>query len=278
MVSITKQGDSAVKFVFTDSQHYLYGDGTIEVPVNSLLLIVDESDIVTLKKADGDPFISFNINDSNFASKNDLIAFYKENMVGGGTDVETVQELIDASISGKVDTSAFTTYSASVETALSGKQDVVTFEETTSKSITVELEQGGSGDFYFSPDTTTTVRFTGATNQMFTAFITLESEVYDPIQYASYSVSFQYSYGMDVEIINNGMTIEQETIDNGANIVYTITSPVPFEKINVFMWYANQTEGRVDISPFEYEAVTSTSLKNKIEDLERRIYNLEHQS
>ena len=110
MVSISKFGDSAIKFTFDDSDHYLMGDGEITVPVNGLILVLDESNMATFKKIDGDPFISFNIADSNFSSKSDLETFYKDNMVGstsGGGSVTSgeVQTMIDESISGKADTS-----------------------------------------------------------------------------------------------------------------------------------------------------------------------------
>ena len=65
MVNISKFGDSAIKFTFTDNYRYLH-NGEIEVPLNSLILVVDESDMVTFKKIDGDPFVSFLISDSNF--------------------------------------------------------------------------------------------------------------------------------------------------------------------------------------------------------------------
>ena len=187
MVSISKFGDSAIKFTFDDSDHYLMGDGEITVPVNGLILVLDESDMATFKKIDGDPFISFNIANSNFSSKSDLETFYKDNMVGstggGGVtsgDVETmiseatsglsddistvsgdvstlsgavdsnhnaitavvgdVQTLsgdvankadttavtasINAAVSGKMDTSAFNTYSASTDARISEDEEV----------------------------------------------------------------------------------------------------------------------------------------------------------
>lgn len=102
MVRLEKHGDSAVRFIFTDSDHYLYKDGVVDVPVNSLSLVIDESEMVTFKKAStGDPFISFRLDKSNFSSRDELLTFYKENMVGaGGLSEEEVQEMIDAATSG----------------------------------------------------------------------------------------------------------------------------------------------------------------------------------
>lgn len=102
MVSLQKIDDSAVKFVFTDSDHYLYGNGEVVIPVNSLSLVIDESEMVTFKKsATGDPFISFRADNSNLGTKEAIEQFYKENMVGaGGISEEEVQDMIDAATSG----------------------------------------------------------------------------------------------------------------------------------------------------------------------------------
>ena len=125
MITLTKDG-SAIKFTFDDSQHYLTGDGVIEVPVNSLALVTDESDMVTFKKAaSNDIFISALYSDFGM-SKSELIAWYKNNMVssGGGGSVsgdvytksETDEKIAEAT-SGKADTSAVT---ASIAAAVSG--------------------------------------------------------------------------------------------------------------------------------------------------------------
>lgn len=99
MVNISKQTEDSIKFVFENSQHYLIGNGEISVPLNSLQLVIDSSDMVTFKKLDGDPFVSFNIDESNFASKDALVEFYETEMVGGGgIPTEEIQEMIDDSI------------------------------------------------------------------------------------------------------------------------------------------------------------------------------------
>lgn len=82
MVNISNSGNSIV-FNFTDSDFYLYGTGTIETPVNSLALYVDDSDMITFKKAaSNDIFVSVPLSETNFSTKADAITFYKENMVG----------------------------------------------------------------------------------------------------------------------------------------------------------------------------------------------------
>lgn len=49
MVNIKKENNSVI-FEFTDSEHYLQGDGTISCPLNSLMMVVDESNMVDIKK------------------------------------------------------------------------------------------------------------------------------------------------------------------------------------------------------------------------------------
>ena len=146
MVSISKFGDSAIKFTFDDSDHYLMGDGEITVPVNGLILVLDESDMATFKKIDGDPFISFNIANSNFSSKSDLETFYKENMVGstgggGGVTEEWVEEYVSESVSGLSDdistVSGATESLHSAVTELSGQ--VETDEKVTANAL-VDLD------------------------------------------------------------------------------------------------------------------------------------------
>ena len=171
MVTISMNG-SAIHFEFEGSSRYLYGDGSIDCPVNSLSLILDESDLITLtKSASNDPFISFLVSESNFASKDEFLQWYKENMVGAtggsgsgstsGVTEEEVAEMIgdaledyytsdeidagfsavtdeiSAAVSGKADTSAVT---ASITAAVSGKQDALDYysEENNNGHIVVE--------------------------------------------------------------------------------------------------------------------------------------------
>lgn len=126
MVNISKVDDSTIKFTFTDNDRYLY-NGEISLPLNSLILELDASDMVIFKKIDGDVFVTFLISNSNFDTKEDLEEFYATSMVGstgGGGDITSgeVQTMIDDSISGKADTSAVT---ESISAAVSGKQDTL---------------------------------------------------------------------------------------------------------------------------------------------------------
>lgn len=151
MVNLQKSDDSAVKIVFTDSDHYLYGNGEIEVPVNSLLLVIDDSEMVTFKKLSGDPFLSFRADNSNLGTKEAIEQFYKENMVGstGGGGSESgitsgeVQTMIDESISGKADTSAVT----AVNDALTAHTANTSIHVTSAEKTTWNNKSDFSGDY-----------------------------------------------------------------------------------------------------------------------------------
>lgn len=87
MITLSKSG-STVTFTFDENSGYLQ-NGTIDVPLNSLSLILDESNMATFKKsASNDIFVSANIAEFGM-SKSELEAWYKENLVGstggGGT-------------------------------------------------------------------------------------------------------------------------------------------------------------------------------------------------
>lgn len=104
MITLQKIGD-AIKFTFSGNTHYLQ-DGTVEVPVNSLSLTIDDSGMATFRKsASNDIFISATYGELGM-TKDELVAWYKENMVDGGSDITSgdVQSMIDESISGKQDT------------------------------------------------------------------------------------------------------------------------------------------------------------------------------
>ena len=106
MITLSASGGS-VTFAFDGNSTYL-NDGQITVPVNSLALIIDESDMATFRKAaSNDIFVSANIAEFGM-TKDELMAWYKANMVGstgggGGVTPEEVEEMIDEAVSGKVD-------------------------------------------------------------------------------------------------------------------------------------------------------------------------------
>ena len=86
MINLSASGGS-VTFEFIGNSGYLQ-DGTITVPVNSLSMIIDESDMVTFKKPNNDVFLSALVSDFGM-SKNELIAWYKANMVDGGITIDS---------------------------------------------------------------------------------------------------------------------------------------------------------------------------------------------
>jgi hypothetical protein len=123
-ISLSKTGN-AIKFTFENNAYYL-SNGNIEVPLNSLALVTDDSEMFTFKKsATNDVFISGRYSDIGM-TKSELESYFKENMVGstgGGESGMTsgeVQTMIDESISGKADTSAVT---EDITAAVSGKAD-----------------------------------------------------------------------------------------------------------------------------------------------------------
>lgn len=126
MITLSKSGN-AVKFTFDENDHYLQ-NGTIEVPVNSLALIMDDSDMVTFRKsASNDIFVSANYSEFGM-SKAELEAWYKTYMVGssgggggtGGTTPEEVQEMIDASL---IPYSTTSEVDSMIDESVSGKAD-----------------------------------------------------------------------------------------------------------------------------------------------------------
>ena len=80
MITLSASGGS-VTFTFSGNSTYL-NDGQITVPVNSLALIIDESDMATFRKAaSNDIFVSANIAEFGM-TKAELESWYKANMVG----------------------------------------------------------------------------------------------------------------------------------------------------------------------------------------------------
>ena len=95
--------DNVIKFTYSNSEHYPYGSGTLEVPVNSLSLFTDSSDMATFKKAaSNDVFICATYSELG-KTKSELESWFKDNMVstGGGSTADTaaLKGIIDRSIS-----------------------------------------------------------------------------------------------------------------------------------------------------------------------------------
>ena len=140
MITLSKSG-STVTFTFDENSGYLQ-NGTIDVPVNSLALITDESDMATFRKsASNDIFVSARYEEFGM-SKAELEAWYKANMVGstgggGGVTSGEVQTMIDESISGKADTSAVT---EEISAAVSGKADTTAVTESIAAAVSGKVD------------------------------------------------------------------------------------------------------------------------------------------
>lgn len=135
-IQLSKNGN-AVKFDFDNNSHYLF-DGTIEVPVNSLTLVTDESDMFTFKKAASDDIFISGLYEEIGMSKSELIAWYKDNMVstggGGGVTSGEVETMIDDALVPYAQTTAVT---ASINAAVSGKADTSDVQNIASNVATV---------------------------------------------------------------------------------------------------------------------------------------------
>ena len=127
MITIQTQSDG-VLFNFQDSTRYLYGDGSILTPYNSLTLIADESNVLTFRKsASNDIFITAGYDELGYSSKEEAINDLKTKLfkaTGGGSesgitsgDVET---MIDAALADYYTDDE-------VDAALSGKQDALRY-------------------------------------------------------------------------------------------------------------------------------------------------------
>ena len=96
MVTLSKNGN-AIVFEFEDNSRYLY-NGTIEVPINSLTLVTDESEMAVFKKsASNDVFLSALYSELGM-TKAELEEWFKENAVGSyGSEItpEDVEEMIE---------------------------------------------------------------------------------------------------------------------------------------------------------------------------------------
>ena len=141
MINLTSSGGT-ITFAFDNNSGYLQ-NGTIEVPVNSLSLIVDGSDMVTFKKANSnDVFVSALASDFGM-TKAQLISFYKNNMVDSFINADEAQSMIDESISGKADTSAVT---QSINEAVSGKASQSDLETVSGQVATKQdILSAGTG-------------------------------------------------------------------------------------------------------------------------------------
>lgn len=90
MITLSKENE-AIIFRFEDNQHYLQ-NGKIECPVNSLSLIIDESDMVTIRKAASNDILISGTIDEFGMTKAELEEWFKVNAyaAGGGSSIVEV--------------------------------------------------------------------------------------------------------------------------------------------------------------------------------------------
>ena len=149
MITVSKQ-ENGVLFTFQNSDKYLYGSGTIEVPFNSLSIIQDESDNITLRKsASNDIFLSARYDtDFGYASKEAAVEALKEILYDeAGISEEEVQQMIDAATSGIPSSEVVEQLRRDVN-AVSGevdtKQDILTAGENITISGNVISADAGN--------------------------------------------------------------------------------------------------------------------------------------
>lgn len=112
MISINKV-NNAIQITFEGNDKYLH-NGVIDVAVNDLILVVDESDLATFKRSStGDVLFSQLIDNIKIAgesvTKGNIIEKfaaigYGSTGGGGGVDVDAVGEIVDQKIAELVDT------------------------------------------------------------------------------------------------------------------------------------------------------------------------------
>lgn len=128
MITIQTQSDG-VLFNFQDSTRYLYGDGSILTPYNSLTLIADESNVLTFRKsASNDIFITAGYDELGYSSKEEAINDLKTKLFkatgGGGSE----SGITSGEVQTMIDNSLEDYYTDDeVDAALSEKQDALRY-------------------------------------------------------------------------------------------------------------------------------------------------------
>lgn len=254
MITVTKQSNS-VLFEFENNPHYLQ-QGTMEVPFNSLILVEDESDMLTFRKASTNDIL-FSAMFTEFSSlgntKEDVVSALEDMMFaeggsGGGVDPEDVVEIVE---------SALTDYWTSAQTqsainqASSGKQDTL-ISGTNIKTINNESLLG-SGNITISGGGSITIDPTldsGSTNAVANSAITnaigakLDASAYTPTDLSEYWTSAQTD-----SAITQAVSGKQDTLTAGTGI--DITSNV------ISVTGGTSSAGVVEVTQAEYDALVS---------------------
>lgn len=179
MISINKQGN-AIVIEFTDNDKYLF-NGKIEVAPNELIVVVDQSDMVTFKRAsNGDVLFSQLVDDIQIAGSPvtkdtviDQFALIGFTSGGGGTitvdsELSTTSEnpvqnkVITNAINGKQDAGDYALKSEipdisglATKTELSGKLDTATYN---SEKASFETKENAAATYQVKGDYATTAQ------------------------------------------------------------------------------------------------------------------------
>ena len=257
MITLTKNGN-AIVFTFSDNAHYLF-DGTIEVPVNSLTLITDNSQMATFRKsASNDIFISATYAELGM-SKSELESWFKENACGstgggGGASGITsgeVQSMIDASISGKANTSAVT----AVDDALTAHTADTTVHVTSADKTAWNAKSDFSGSYNDLTDKptiptvpTSNTAFTNDAGYATSGYV--DSEVSGKADIASAVASAEYVSSSTTIQFKNAEGTVISSIDASSFVIDGMVDDVKIETISGVSYLIidfNTASGKEDI-------------------------------
>ena len=152
MITIQTQSDG-VLFNFQDSTRYLYGDGSILTPYNSLTLIADESNVLTFRKsASNDIFITAGYDELGYSSKEEAINDLKTKLfkaTGGsesGITSGDVETMIDNSLEDYYDKDDIDAEIANLENQIGAKADGTELMSVENDVIALQNAIGGKAD------------------------------------------------------------------------------------------------------------------------------------
>ena len=207
--------DGGVRFTFINCDHYLQ-NGTIDVPLNSLSLIFDESDMATFRKAaSNDIFISAPISYFyGLDTKEGLADFYTGNMVGstgGGGSLEYYSEEEGQAL-------------IEVPSNIDGTNGVDVFNNGV--NIYANEEQVGETSLYVSPTAVTINDDPVVTESMLDDYATVQN-LEDTEEALAQSINV-LSASLSGKADTSATTVDEYTIyATRYNNVYNTTASVP---------------------------------------------------
>ena len=225
MINLSTSGN-AVVFTFTDSDRYLYGTGTITVPLNSLLLVTDNSQMATFKKAaSNDVFVSALYSELGM-TKDELISWFETNAVGstgggggGGITSGDVQTMINTSLE---DYSTSDEVATEIDDAVSVKLDASAYTPTVVDST---FDSGSTNPLANSAitDHLNTVESVIATSLVDLDNRKLDASAYTPTDLSNYYTSAQTESAITVAVSG-----KQDTLVSGRGISIDTANTISF--------------------------------------------------